>query len=474
MNSSPLARIKVQAPPRFFSSWSLEKTWTTGGFGIVLLLLGVVSLISYQNAARLRQSAAQMKQTHTVLQTLANVSTTLTEAESQRWQYLLFQDPDALGRFEQAVVSVEPQLSRLRSPLEDTPLQRQRLDSLESLVDRQMGLLEQSIQRFGQDPSTLAPTDPLIAEGKRNQDAIRRTIAQLQSEEEQLLQQQLDESQEGHRIRMGIEILGTLLTFAVLLWVYSLLYRQLIKRQTAEAQQWALAQAKELGELKLQFFSMISHEFRTPLSLIMGSAQLLEESIKPVVEEKRLKNLYRIQTSARLMTQLLNDILTLARAEAGRLECNPSLVEVQSFCLNLVEDVQLSYESQHSIKFIQRGSQTHAWVDEKLLYSIISNLLSNAIKYSPSDKDIHVVLNCEADQIIFQVKDEGIGIPSEELPRLYDPFSRGRSASGIAGTGLGLAVVKKCLDLHQGTIAVESEVGVGTTFTVTILTKQPY
>lgn len=468
-----MRRIKAPTlPSRFFSSWSLEKIWTLGGFGLVLGLMATVSLISYQNAARLRQSALQMRQTHAVLQTLADISTTLTEAESRRWEYLLFQDRDALEQFEQAAAGVTPQIARLRQPLADTAIQRQRLDRLETLVHQQMSLLQRSVARPSRESPVLALTDGLVVESQRNQEAIRRTIAQLQREEEQILQQQLDESQEGHRIRMGIEILGTLLTFAVLLWVYSLLYRQLIKRQSAEAQQWALAQAKELGELKLQFFSMISHEFRTPLSLILGSAQLLEESIKPVVEEKRLKNLYRIQTSARLMTQLLNDILTLARAEAGRLECNPSLVEVQSFCLNLVEDVQLSYESQHSIKFIQEGGQTHAWVDEKLLYSILSNLLSNAIKYSPPDRDISVVLNCSAEQVVFQVKDQGIGIPAKELPRLYDPFSRGHSASGIAGTGLGLAVVKKCLDLHQGTIAVESQVGVGTTFTVTISTQQ--
>jgi signal transduction histidine kinase len=195
---------------------------------------------------------------------------------------------------------------------------------------------------------------------------------------------------------------------------------------------------------------------------------MLAESSQPWSESKKQKNLHRIQSSARLMTQLLTDILTLTRAEAGKLECRPELVDLESFCLNLVEDINLDSEPRHSIKFVSQGHCTHALLDEKLLYSILGNLLSNAIKYSPQGGNIHLILSCEPQAVIFQVKDEGIGIPKEDIEALYEPFYRSKNVGNIVGTGLGLAVVKKCLELHGGQISVESEVGSGTTFTLKI------
>lgn len=163
---------------------------------------------------------------------------------------------------------------------------------------------------------------------------------------------------------------------------------------------------------------------------------------------------------------LLTDILTLTRAEAGKLECNPELMEIESFCLNLVEDIQFGSGRQHSIKFVSLGQCTHALLDEKLLYSILSNLLSNAIKYSSEKGEIYFAVWCEPEAINFQIKDEGIRIPLEDRQALYEPFHRGQNVGDVAGTELGLAVVKKCLKLHGGQISVESEEGTGMTFTV--------
>ena len=195
---------------------------------------------------------------------------------------------------------------------------------------------------------------------------------------------------------------------------------------------------------------------------------MLEESLKDMVEPARLKNLYRIQTSAKTMTQLLNDILMLARADAGKLEYNPKWLEIQTFCLNLIEDFQIFSHARRSLSFQQKGDRTHAYLDEKLMYSILSNILSNAVKYSPDDSTIYFTLIDEQDAIVFQIRDEGIGIPPADLEKMYEPFNRGSNAREIRGTGLGLAVVRKCLALHQGDIKVQSEVGVGTSFTIKI------
>lgn len=356
----------------------------------------------------------------------------------------------------------------LRQLIAANPSQQRRLLILESLLFQRLAVFKQSIELYQSGKLAISTQAPLVAQIKKNRDEIAQVIAQMQSEEEQVLEMWIEQSQSSIRYRILIEFLDTFLSFAILFKVYALLYRQMLKRRQAETIQHALAREKELSELKLRFFSMVSHEFRTPLSVILGSAQLLAESSQQWTESKKLKNLHRIQSSAKLMTQLLTDILTLTRAEAGKLECNPEVVDIEAFCLNLVEDIQFGSETQHPIKFVSQCQCTHAKLDEKLLYSILSNLLSNAIKYSPQGRNIHLIVSCNPETAIFQIKDEGIGIPLEDQQALYEPFHRCNNVGDILGTGLGLAVVKKCVDLHLGQISVESEVGIGTTFTVKI------
>jgi len=447
---------------------SLERKLITRGFGLALVVMSVVSVISYQNAINLTESAKRIRETNIVVKHINNLTGTLTDAESGRRGYILFNDYEELERYHKSVARLKIQINQLGQTLANTSSQQQRFNQLQSLINDRVKLFQQSIDQYQTTPRELLPINPLRNQIKQNRYQIHQLIEELQKEEELLLEIQVENSQSNLQLRMLIEILGTLLTLAIIFGVYILLYRQMVKRQQAEATQRALAQEKELSELKLQFFSMISHEFRTPLSLIVGSAQLLEQNLKLIVEPPKLKNLYRIQVSAKAMAQLLDDVLTLARADAGKLEFNPKKTEIQTFCLNLVEDFQESSQSKRVIKFINQGSATHPWVDEKLLYSILSNLLSNAMKYSPIDSMVYFTLTCEPDAVSFQVKDSGIGIFQEDMQNLYDPFIRGKNAKEILGTGLGLAVVKKCLDLHQGEIYVESELDVGTTFTVKI------
>jgi signal transduction histidine kinase len=163
---------------------------------------------------------------------------------------------------------------------------------------------------------------------------------------------------------------------------------------------------KELRKLQLRFFSMASHEFRTPLSTILASAHLLESCAHKWPEEKRLRNLRRIQAAGKNMTQLLNDILTINRAETGKLECHPQPIELEKFCLHLVEEMQINADSKHKISFVSQGQCIKASVDEKLLRSILTNLLSNAIKYSPQGGEVHLALTCEQKEVIFQIQRE--------------------------------------------------------------------
>ena len=214
---------------------------------------------------------------------------------------------------------------------------------------------------------------------------------------------------------------------------------------------------------------MASHEFRTPLSTILAAAQLLEKCEDQSPEaEKRARNLHRIQSSVKNMTQLLDDILTINRAETGKLEFNPKLFYLEKFCRHLVEEIRLTVGAGHSITFVCQGQCTNAYLDEKLLRSILTNLLSNAIKYSPQGGNVYFALECGLSNACLCIRDYGIGILPADQKRLCEPFHRGKNVGNIPGTGLGLVVVKKCVDLHEGSIILKSEVGVGTTFTVTL------
>lgn len=244
--------------------------------------------------------------------------------------------------------------------------------------------------------------------------------------------------------------------------------RDITERKRAEVDiQNALAKEKELGELKSRFVTMTSHEFRTPMATILSSTELLEHYSHRWSEEKKLGHLQRIQSAIKQMTGLLNDVLLVGKAEAGKLEFKPVPLDFVQFCRDLVEEIQLT-TSNHTIAFQAQATDTHACMDEKILRHILTNLLSNAIKYSPQSSTVHFDIVCNWDTATFQVQDEGIGIPVEDQAQLFNSFHRASNVGNISGTGLGLAIVKKSVDLHGGSIAVQSKLGAGTTFTVTL------
>jgi signal transduction histidine kinase len=233
----------------------------------------------------------------------------------------------------------------------------------------------------------------------------------------------------------------------------------------------ALAKEKELSDLKSRFITTASHEFRTPLSIISSSAGLLLDYGDKLDEQKKLKHLQRVQSSVNYMTQLLEDVLLINRAEVGKLEFNPAPLNWIAFCRELVEELQLSMQTNHRIALqIDDMAVLNPQVemDEKLLRQILSNLLSNAIKYSPIGSTIHFDLAYQNGAAVFQIRDEGIGIPAEDQEKLFELFHRAKNVGNIPGTGLGLAIVKKYLDLQGGKISVDSDIGIGTQFTVTI------
>lgn len=237
-----------------------------------------------------------------------------------------------------------------------------------------------------------------------------------------------------------------------------------VRERTAELYQ-ANEQLKELSELRSRVVSMVCHEFRNPLNNILLSVSSLGRYDTHLSAEQKTNYLLGIEENVERMTQMIDAILVIGKVEAKRIEIQPSQVELVQFCRNLVSEMNYG-SSGHQIEFICRNKAIPAKLDEKLLRSILTNILSNSVQYSPPQSSIRFRLSRQKQQVIFQVKDRGIGIPPEDQPYLFEPFHRGRNVSNIPGTGLGLNIVKRFVDLQQGTIEVESQLGVGTTFTV--------
>ncbi len=245
-------------------------------------------------------------------------------------------------------------------------------------------------------------------------------------------------------------------------------------RQAHQEVSRALERERELNELKTRFVSMVSHEFRSPLTAIFSSAELLEHYGPRWPEEKKLTHLQRIRDTVQRMLGLLDDVLVISRAEAGRLAFEPKPLDLIPFCRSLVEEFQLGIGKQHRLILDLTGlkdpESLPAVMDEQLLYHILANLLCNAIKYSPAGSQVRLALRRWEERVVFEVEDHGIGIPAADQARLFEPFHRAGNVGSTPGTGLGLSIVKRMVDLHGGAITVQSEVDKGTTATVELPT----
>lgn len=230
----------------------------------------------------------------------------------------------------------------------------------------------------------------------------------------------------------------------------------------------ALEKEKELRELKSRFISMASHEFRTPLATILAASDVLKHHGHKLSHQKRLERLDKIQAEVHHMTHLLEDVLVISKTEAGRMQLTLTPLNLEEFCQDLLEEVELTARATHTFELRIQGENTWAELDEKLLRQILTNLLSNAVKYSPEGGLIRFALMCEEEYVMFRVEDQGIGIPGTDQKHLFAAFHRAANVGSIPGTGLGLAILKNAVDLQGGSVTIDSTVGKGTTVTVCI------
>ena len=260
------------------------------------------------------------------------------------------------------------------------------------------------------------------------------------------------------------------------------LEREIEERQTIEQElrdrevelEQSLIKEKELSALKTRFVSMASHEFRTPLSTILSSAELVEMYGTGEQQEKRLRHLRRIKSAVNNLNDVLNDFLSLSRLEEGRMIPQMEVFHLETFCLDMHEEVNPLLKKGQELFLATENIDRDVYLDKKFLRNIMLNLLSNAIKYSPGGAGIHcsAKMTSEDDILQIRIRDEGIGIPEQDQAHLFTRFFRAHNVENVKGTGLGLHIVKRYVDLLEGTIEFTSKLGEGSVFTITLPINQ--
>ena len=240
------------------------------------------------------------------------------------------------------------------------------------------------------------------------------------------------------------------------------------QKRAEEDIQRSLQREQELNEMKSRFVSLASHEFKTPLSVILSSASLIGKYQAPEDVDKRNRHLQRIKSNVGNLRQILNDFLSVDQLEKGIIRNSPSVLDLPAFLKETLQNMTEACKTGQQFELSIRGTERKEILDAQLLGNILNNLLSNAIKYSGEQSIIRVFLDFGPDFLRFTVKDQGIGIPAAEQPHLFEEFFRASNAHSVSGTGLGLSIVRKYIDLMGGTVAFSSAPGEGTEFIITL------
>ena len=239
-----------------------------------------------------------------------------------------------------------------------------------------------------------------------------------------------------------------------------------LKIEAEKQLEQALEKEKELNLIKSRFISTASHEFRTPLTSMLTSAEMIQRYLTNWTEEKINDHLDRIKKSISHLTKIMDDVIMINRADSNKVAFNPIELDLYRLCEKIIDDLHI--KSNEKIQFIFSFNSPNKIfkLDAKQTELILHNLLSNAIKYSPSGGRVELKIEFNSERLLFSVQDEGIGIPLDDQSRLFETFHRAQNATDIQGTGLGLSIVKHAVDLHRGEIKVNSEEGRGSIFLV--------
>lgn len=453
--------------------------WSGGASVIVLLVLLAVTLrrgiaVPLMNLTRATERLSEGESPGALvvvrddeLGQLATAFNRMSEKIGERDAAMRQLNADLERRIAVRTAELQASESRVRAMLENTPgaivvidANTNRFVAANEIALRSLGVPRERLEQYG-------PLDvsPAVQENGRPSTIVLREVMQAAQDGRTVSFEWQHHGTDGVIVPCEVRLSrlpdarGRNLVIATIIDITA-------RKQAEKRLLQTLEHERELNELKTNFVSMVSHEFRTPLGIISSSAEILSRYFDRLDPAARREHLTTIVRSTRVLSRMMEEVLLLGRFESGRLAFTPKPVDLLALARTLADEVLSATDDACPIHVVAEGDISGAQSDEFLLRHIFTNLLSNAVKYSPAGSPIDFTIACEGAEAVFRVRDRGIGIHAEDLRVLFQAFRRGRNVGARAGSGLGLVIVQRCVHLHGGDIQIESEPGQGTCATV--------
>lgn len=432
-------------------------------FGAFVLVLMFNGFLAYQSTQSHAYTDDRIGHTELVLSDMEAIATNLDNAESAQRGYILTGIASYLAPYSSSSANITNRLNRLAADLGSDSEQQASLAQLRVLVQDKYAEMQQTIDLRRSNQTQQAEQIVLSGQGKQRMDQINSVLATMRSREHALLR-----SEEVAAKASLAEIISTfafaaIVDLALLCGIGWLVYRTLEERSRL------LAREREAVQVRDQFLSIASHELKTPLTSLLINAQLLERRTEREGEagSANHRSAEVIVRQSRRLRSLIDAMLDVSRIAGGQLSIQRERLDLATLAQTVVSETAVSSD-RHTIVYTGPELPVMIEGDRTRMEEVLLNLVQNAIKYSPQGGTIDVNLRTSETDVYVSVRDSGIGIPAESLSRLFTPFYRATNAqsSTISGMGIGLAVVRDVVTLHDGDVSVESEVGKGSTFTI--------
>lgn len=435
------------------------------GFALSCAILGFVGATSYQRLAELRDAARAVEHTHAVRTELERILSLLTDAETGQRGFLLTGARAYLEASGAALASLPARLEQLRSLTRDSARQQERLAALDALIRRKA--TELSAAAAGRDTRgiELGARIVITDESKRLTEQIRTLLDAMGAEESQLLVERTQRQDRAGRTAVVTTVAGVGLALVLAVAATLLLNQAIVERGRADA---ARVAAEAADRAKDEFLAVLSHELRTPLTSVLGWARMLRSS--DLGEADRRHALDVIERSVRLQATLINDLLDISRFMRGGVRLDLQSVELAATIEAAVDTVRRDAEAKGVKLACTLGASPVALIgDPSRLQQVVGNLLTNAVKFTPAGGRVTVQVERDDRRARIIMSDTGKGISPDFLPHVFDTFRQGEAAHAEGGLGLGLAIVRRLVELHGGTVQAQSDgKDKGSVFTVTL------
>lgn len=436
-------------------------------FLVILVLTCVIGVYSFNNNRTFNDTSRWLKHSYTVLEKNDDIYALTMTIEGGSNNYLFAHDSNSLLAYRQAAGSITSEIDTLKKLTKDNPLQKFRIELLSKFIHQQVQFSDSCIQLQNEREFDKSEQSRYIQQNRFYTDKINDLLSEILHTETILLNQR--EAANNRSIKIFHWVFYSILSclFVLVIAVIYLIVNE-FKREAREKAitEKALTHEKELNEMKSSFVSFASHEFRTPLATILSSVSLIEKYQEGKMEAMSVKHISRIKANVHSLIELLNDFLSLGKLEEGKIDHQPHNLNIAEFSNEFVAGMSELTKPGQQIIYQFKGDGAEMVVDERLLRNVLNNLLSNAIKYSPINSKIYYNVSVTDHSVQFTVKDEGIGIPEKDQKRLFETFYRASNATQTPGTGLGLCIVKRYLDIMGGNLEFTSKENQGSTFTV--------